>query len=241
MRFNVGSMTNAKKRNVLFVGNSHTYLHYMPQMLQNLVSAGSNEFIVAAEQIVGEGASLKWHWHNTQSRRMIQRGTWDYVVLQERSGGPLEDLQSFQQHAELLNAEIQRSGATTIFYMTWPNRSRPETGPVLAEAYRQAAARHGALLAPVGLAWARAQKLNVELVLHHRDGRHANPVGAYMTACVFYAILLNSSPGGLPASFFIEGKQRPLQKPAQALLLQKVAWETVLNSEVGMRKSEKKD
>ena len=149
----------------------------------------------------------------------------------------MEDPRSFQQHAELLNAEIQRSGATTIFYMTWPNRSRPETGPILAEAYRWAAYRVGALLAPVGLAWARARELNSELVLHHRDGRHANPVGAYLTACVFYAVLLNSSPEGLPAYVFIEGKQRP----EQALELQKAAWETVLNSGVGMRKSVIKD
>ena len=140
----------------------------------------------------------------------------------------------------MLNAEIQSAGATTIFYMTWPNRSRPETGPILAEAYHEAAVRLGALLAPVGLAWARAQELNSALVLHHGDGRHANPVGAYLTACVFYAVILNSSPEGLPSSVFIKGKMRPEQEPAQVLLLQKVAWETVLNSEVGMRKSEMK-
>jgi hypothetical protein len=67
-------------------------------------------------------------------------------------------------------------------------------------------------------------------------------IGGFLisTACVFYAVPLNSSPEGLPASFFIEGKSRPEQESAQALLLQKVAWETVLNSEVGMRNSEKR-
>jgi hypothetical protein len=213
------------KRDILFVGNSHTYLHYMPQMLEQLVKAGRIELGIAVDQIVGEGASLEWHWNNEPTREKIRSLNWDYIVLQDRSGGPLEDPKSFRRHAELLNGEIQACGARTIFYMTWPNRSRPETVSILAGEYRQAAVRHDALLAPVGLAWARAQELNFDLALHHRDGRHANPVGAYLTACVFYSVLLNSSPEGLAPSFFIEGKMRPEQNADQALQLQKVAWE----------------
>ena len=88
------------------------------------------------------------------------------------------------------------------------------------------------------MAWANAQRFSSELALHHKDGRHASPIGAYFTACVFYAILTHKSPEGLLASFIIEGKIRPDQDEVQALLLQKVAWETVLKSEVGIRKWE---
>lgn len=97
------------KRNILFVGNSHTYLHYMPQMLAQLATAGSGELKLSADQIVGEGSSLEWHWQNDQSRRVIRNQIWDWIVLQDRSGGPLEDPESFQRHAELLNAEIRES------------------------------------------------------------------------------------------------------------------------------------
>jgi hypothetical protein len=45
-------------------------------------------------------------------------------------------------------------------------------------------------------------------------------------------VLLKASPEGLPAGFFIEGKRRPDQDEAQGLMLQKAAWETVLNSEI---------
>ena len=88
------------------------------------------------------------------------------------------------------------------------------------------------------MTWANALRFSSELALHHKDGRHASPIGAYFTACVFYAILTNKSPEGLPASFIIEGKIRPDQDELQALLLQKVAWETLRNSEVGMRNAE---
>ena len=221
------------KLRVLFLGNSHTYLHYMPQMLVQLVKAADCGFELEADQCVGEGVSLEWHWNNESSRQKMRGRNWDYIVLQDRSGGPLEDLDSFQKHAGLLDAEIKKLGAATILYMTWANQNRPDTGIVLADAYRRMANELGAYLAPVGLAWANAQKNSSELALHHHDGRHASPVGAYFTACLFYAVLTDTSPEGLPESFFIEGKKRPDQDPDQALLLQKVAWETFRNSEEG--------
>ena len=37
--------------NVLFIGNSHTYLHYMPQMLGELVRAADSGFQLNIDQI----------------------------------------------------------------------------------------------------------------------------------------------------------------------------------------------
>ena len=145
--------------NVLFIGNSHTYLHYMPQMLVALAQGAGKGFKLNADQITGEGAGLQWHWHNTSTRARIRSRQWDYVVLQDRSGGPLEDLESFRTHARLLDEEIKRQGAKTIFYMTWANKARPRTQKILAEAYSQVAAELDAGLAPVGLAWGNRPRL----------------------------------------------------------------------------------
>ena len=79
------------KLNVLFIGNSHTYLHYLPQMLVGLVKAAGSGYDLAVEQCVGEGASLVWHWNNEPSRQMMRSRKWEFIVLQDRSGGPLED------------------------------------------------------------------------------------------------------------------------------------------------------
>ena len=74
------------KKRILFIGNSHTYLHYMPQMLGQLVSAGNCDFELEADQSVGEGASLEWHWNSRSTRHKMRRRDWDFIVLQERSG-----------------------------------------------------------------------------------------------------------------------------------------------------------
>jgi len=50
--------------------------------------------------------------------------------------------------------------AGRFFYMTWADRSKPETQAALAEAYETISRDLGAMLCPVGLAWQRALRLN---------------------------------------------------------------------------------
>jgi hypothetical protein len=216
---------------VLFIGNSHTYLNFMPQMLLALVNAGDQGPELMVDQCTGEGASLEWHWKNPTSRAKITEEPWDFVVLQDRSGGPLEELESFERHAGLLDSEIRKQAARTIFYMTWANRTRPDTQQGLAKAYAKMARKLGAILSPVGLAWEAVLREQPDVELYHRDGRHANPVGSYLAACVFYSVLFSASPEGLPGAFHHKGKTWLDLEKHQASLLQRVAWQTVSNME----------
>ena len=216
-------------RNVLFIGNSHTYYNYMPRMLSALVDSENRGFELVVDQCTGEGADLKWHWKNPPTRNAIREKPWDYVVLQERSGGPLEDPGSFTRHAGLLDAEIRKQDAKTMLFLTWANRPRPDTQAVLTGAYKTTAHNLHAALAPVGLAWEAIHRLDPGIELYHQDGRHANPIGSYLSACVFSSVMFNTSPEGLPGSFFYKDKLRLGLEKERAVLLQKTAWETVSN------------
>jgi len=216
-----------RRLNILFIGNSHTYLHNMPRMLAELVKAANKGFVLGVRQCTGEGVSLEWHWKNPQTRETIVSEEWDAVVLQDRSGGPLENLDSFNTHTRLLDKEIKNRGAETLLFMTWPLKSRPQTLKKLAKAYTAMARDLGAKLAPVGLAWQRVAQLNPDFELYHQDGRHANPFGAYLAACVFFAVLFAESPEGLPGILLINGTKRVDLDPQKALFLQEVAFEMV--------------
>ena len=209
---------------VLFIGNSHVYMHFMPLMLEELVKASDRGDYLIAEQCTGEGVSLEWHWNNEATLDQLASGNWDFVVLQDRAGGPLEERRSFETYAQLLNQEIISQGAQTVFYMTWALKSEPQSQAELAEAYGRMAAELEAKLAPVGLAWEKAHRSDPGLDLFHPDGRHANPSGAYLTACVFYTVLLGESPAGLPGRLCIKGKNRVDLDKDQASFLQKVAF-----------------
>ena len=89
----------------------------------------------------------------------------------------MEDLGSFRTHAHLLDKDIREQGAKTVFYMTWADKSRPRIQKIIADAYSRIAVELGAVLAPVGLAWEKAQAQDVKLNFHHIDNRHANPSG----------------------------------------------------------------
>ncbi len=209
--------------NVLFIGNSHTYLHYMPEMTIKLGEAGGQP--IDARQITGQGASLEWHWKNQDTRNLIKDKRWDYVILQERSGGPLENRAAMSDYGRRLHEEIKAQGtkAKTVLFMTWANRQHPETQKEIADAYTQLSRKIGAILAPVGLAWEKAKKEDQALDLHHRDGRHANPVGSYLTACVFYAIFTGKNQAGLPGTLFAAGKERVCLTADKASFLQEIA------------------
>lgn len=84
--------------------------------------------------------------------------------------------------------KLREQGAKTVFDMTWADKSRPWTQKVIADAYSRIAVELGAVPAPVGLAWENSQALDVKLNLYHSDHRHANPSGAYLAACVFFAV-----------------------------------------------------
>ena len=218
--------------NVLFIGNSHVYMHFMPLMLEELVKSSDRGATLFSEQCTGEGVSLEWHWNNPGTRDMLTSANWDFVVLQDRAGGPLEERQSFETHARLLNQEIISQGAQTVYYMTWALKAESETQAELAEAYGLMASELGAKLAPVGLAWERAQRTDRAFDLFHPDGRHANSNGAYLTACVFYAVMLGESPDGLPGRLFINGKDRVNLDEVQARFLQEIAFDIVSSIEI---------
>ena len=199
----------------------------MPQMLSALVDSEDRGFELNVDQCTGEGASLAWHWKNSPTRDAIREKVWNYVVLQDRSGGPLEELDSFTRYAGLLDAEIRKQGAKTILFLTWCNRSRPDTQSAIADAYGKTAQKLHAALAPVGMAWEAIHRIDPGIELYHRDGRHANPMGSYLTACVFYSVIFDTSPEGLPGSLYFKGKMWVDLEKDRASLLQKTAWETV--------------
>ena len=180
---------------ILFIGNSHTYLHYMPQLLAEMARTAGHTITTA--QSIGEGASLAWHYDHSETIDLITSGKWTHVVLQERSRGALEDNTSMQLHAHCFNKIIRKAGARTIFFMTWAARGKGADQAFIAKAYEDIAHECDAMLAPVGKAWELILGCPEFPDLYHRDGRHASKAGAYLSACVFYTLLCDDSPIGL--------------------------------------------
>ncbi len=219
---------------VLFIGNSYTYVNALPRLTQLLAASAPEAQALAVAMVAPGGATLERHWTSGDARRMIQQGGWTHVVLQEQSLRPLQDRDKLFTYARLFDAAIKQAGATTVLYLSWARKNRPETQEALTDAFLDLAEELEAVVAPVGEAWQQALGEQPDLSLYFRDGSHPSPTGTYLAACVFYAALYGQSPEGLSRRRFStrfatpeEGDPveiEPLSE-TEAVFLQRIAWE----------------
>lgn len=182
---------------VLFVGNSLTYSHDLPRTVQAMLET-ADLGSVDVEAVAFPNFGLEDHWRHGPARKTIDRGSWDVVVLQQ---GPsaTEGRPSLLAYGRRFAERIERTGARPAFFMVWPARSRSFDFDGVADAYRTAAERTGAILFPVGDAWRRAWALDPELQLYDRDGFHPSVLGSHLAALVIYGRLTGRDPRRLPA------------------------------------------
>ena len=88
------------------------------------------------------------------------------------------------------------------------------------------------MVAPIGASLGELLKLQPSLRLYHEDGSHPSPTGSYVAACVFYSLLFERAPIGLPRTLFTtrangtHPEAGELSK-ADAKLIQLTAWRCV--------------
>ncbi len=185
---------------ILFVGNSFTYYNNgLQRHLYQLLRAGE---VVPSDQLRLRILTLsggRLPEHRPAFAEIVASEPWDVVVLQGHSRGPISPPTAapFRDAVREFDAIVRHHGARTAMFMTWAYEGRPEMTAQLSEAYSAIGDEVGALVAPVGLAFARAAQLMPEVALRTADGRHPSMAGTYLAACVFYATLMRRSPRGL--------------------------------------------
>ncbi|MCP5104422.1 MAG: hypothetical protein GY950_13625 [bacterium] len=212
---------------VLFIGNSFTFYHDLPELTAALANSVNKTTVLTVDSVTIGGATLQQLWESGKALERIKTKKWNYVVLQENGGIAMRESGLLCEYAQKFAKEIKNSGAKTLFYITPAYRDRPQKQPAINRTYFNCAERIMAGIVPVGQAWARAAKEKPGLVLHNEDKVHSNLTGAYLTACVFYAVLFDKSPTSLPASIEWRGKMRRLVDPQDAIFLAKIAGQVV--------------
>jgi hypothetical protein len=175
-------------------------------MLQRLAeSAGVS---LRVEVVTKQGATLRRHWLTLDTRERVQRGRYDFVVIQEHSLRPIDHLREFEDYGSRFVRAARASGATPVLLQTWarserthfyrkrtlPPRNADEMAQQLSSAYGNLAGHEGARLAPVGRAFVMAQALAPEIELYREDGTHPSFAGSYLAACTLLSALTGTDP-----------------------------------------------
>lgn len=224
----------ASPQRILFVGNSYMYYN---DSLHNHV----RRMVIAADPAIEK--ALKYKSATIGGAPLAQQDVkgllvpgrlgikepFDVVILQGNSAAALSDAgrASFREKVIEFNADITKSGAKTVLYMTHayvkPNKkASPDMMRKVEDLYVSTGNEVGAYVIPVGLAFEEAYRQRPDMQLHKSyDGSHPNLNGTYLAACVVYASLYGKSPVGNSYDYFGEVDKET------AAFLQRVAEETV--------------
>lgn len=230
------SLSAQNVKEVLFIGNSYTYFWNLSQTVEAMTADNDRVRLKTSHSTAG-GANLGQHWRHEKklkSKRLVDEGLYDYVVLQDHSMRSIDHPDSLMIYGKKFGKLIKASGGQAFLYMTWAREWNPYMQETITKKYVELAKSINARVVPVGIAWEQAKILRPNINLYDVDGSHPSPAGTYLTACVFYGILTGQSPVGLsPRVITTDKNGEPLylniQSKEDALFFQLVA-EDVINN-----------
>lgn len=235
---NLGSVRLSKPLHVLFIGNSYTYYNIMPGILRELAFREGVDLRV--EMFTIGGCTMERHLNQSDCRDLIQRGGYDFAILQDMSLHPAllgssEDygiaghMQAMVDYVRRYNPHVK-----PLIEMTWGRRDGYKEKKYNQEFLTTYAAMHertcrntlalaeacGTGCLPVGLAWGRVRAERPDIELYNRDGTHPSYAGSYLIAAVAYVTLTGRPFGASPADGLLDA--------ATAAYLREVATATAL-------------
>lgn len=167
---------------VLFVGNSHTSVHDMPDLVRRMIlfqfpgaKVEVRYFPVAFLEDVASSPDC--------SKALASRH-WSHVVLQAQKVSMSGKYEYSKKEGIALAKEAKEQKAAVIFFPEWGLQGIPDDGDRQTRVYQDMAEPAGASVAPVAHAWDLALAARPDLRLHAVDGNHQSALGAFLTACV---------------------------------------------------------
>ena len=198
----------ADPQRVLFIGNSYTDTHKLPEVMLEIVKS-SGRTAPAVKSSTPGGRTLKQHLAIAGSMKLVDEGRWDVVVLQGQSQEPAiaetdESVRKeFQESAAELCRRVRAKSpkARILFYETWARhadywtaaKKGPDVGADpkemqtrLRKWYGVVAKDNGATFVPCGDAWELNYASATPVRLHARDNSHPEFVGTYLNSLIFF-------------------------------------------------------
>ena len=203
-----------QKKEVLFIGNSYTYVNNLPNLVKQIALSFGDSLIY--DSSTSGGATFNTHANNIQTLTKINQQQWDYVVLQAQSQEPSFSASQVANdtypYAKILVDSIHANSICTepLFFMTWGRKYGDQQNcqfypPIctylgmqqrLRESYLEMALNDSATCAPVGMAWKASIAIDSTINLYSSDNSHPSIYGSYLAACTFYASIFKKSALG---------------------------------------------
>jgi hypothetical protein len=208
---------------VLFVGNSLTYVNDLPATVAAIGASAGDTIRVAAA--VGPDLALIDHLNGgSDAVTQLRRGGWEFVVLQQgpTPAGICRD--SLVLWAAAYMPHLRGSSAKLALFMPWAGVTHQDLFDEVRVSFEAAAVGSGGVFMPAGEAWRSVLRSAPEIPLYGSDGFHPSPTGSFLAALAIYERITGRDPRTLPTRAFVAG--RPLALPEATIrVLQNAAHE----------------
>lgn len=223
----------------IFIGNSFFYFNDgIHRYVNDMAKKSGLKF--RSTMVTISGAGLDWHdvdsyfrpnaiasystsndGKNTLKFRDKSEKLFDVAIMQDNSQAPThpELKKIFEKEAAKNSKIVKKHGAKPIFSMSWAYKKEEWMTKPIVDEYVKTAAKNGAIVIPVALAFERVTKERPDIALRIKDNRHPTMEGTYLSASTIYSTLFRRSPEGIKNNAGLDDKT--------ASYLQKVAWEVV--------------
>ena len=187
--------------NLLFIGNSYTFANTgpgnpeVPLKLAELAQLNGKKLVY--DFTMRGGKSLRWHWNEGQAITKVKSGKkYDYIILQDFSLMTVlpDSLSDFKKYLGRYDSLIRTTSSKALLYMTWGRQHRPAMIDTVADHYLSMGNKLNIPVVKNGLAWKYLAVHYPHLNLYHDDKSHANDLGVYLNAAMFYFYLFKEVP-----------------------------------------------
>lgn len=185
------------KKSVLFVGNSYTFYHDMPECIfAPMAAEAGQEMEVRA--VTRGGCKLAWYAdpekeEGKRLRAVVEGRHFDCIVLQDHSLSTILDPGGFFGGIRKLKELLKTHTDRFVLYATWARKpgcpTLEEIGMTpgemtrhIAEHYEEAGQRFGMDVAHVGRAFEEYSRVHPEAELYFEDLHHSSVLGSTIAA-----------------------------------------------------------
>ena len=209
---------------VLFLGNSYTYYYTYPVIFKEI--AWREGHYADCSIFISGGYTMAQHLANQHSVELVDKGGYDYVMLQDQSVLPLlngtADDSAMTESLNVMTERVKKSSpdAKVFIEITWGRRfgnnnlgqyeKHSQKYPHfftdydamqnrLIENITAEAEQCKIGLHPLGLAWQIVMHERPDISLYHTDNHHQSYAGSYLSAAVAYLVIYGEKFGENPA------------------------------------------
>ncbi len=176
---------------ILYIGNSLTYVNDLPALVRELGALDGNNII--SNSFLFPDYSLEDHWKEGKAEDEIDKGIYDFVILQQGPSALPASQGLLLDYAGRFADACKKNNAKPALYMVWPSKTRSFDLDNVITSYTTAAQKTSSVLCPAGLAWKYAWQNNAELALYSADEFHPSLTGSLLAALTLYGAITDKT------------------------------------------------